>query len=136
MNGIGIAEPVANENFVIRNGSKSVLATYRAGDAAFIRMEKAPAYGIKPRNAEQSFALSALTNPAIKLVTLVGKAGTGKTLLALAAALECRSTYRQILLAPERHITHGDTRPPHFLLSDDDSVLDLLPACLSQLRSE
>jgi PhoH-like ATPase len=94
-----VTEPVPNENFILRNGSKSVLATYRAADRAMVRVEKIVAYGIAPRNAEQSFALKALTNDEIKLVTLVGAAGTGKTLLALAAALECRQRFRQILLA-------------------------------------
>ena len=94
-----IVEPKANENFVLRNGSKSVLVAYRAASRAFVKVNKVAAYGIKPRNAEQSFALGALLHPDIKLVTLMGKAGSGKTLLALAAALECRSTYRQILLA-------------------------------------
>ena len=90
---------MANENFVLRNGSKSVLATYRLAREAYVRVEKLAAYGVKPRNAEQSFALNVLTNNDINLVSMVGKAGTGKTLLALAAALECRSQYRQILLA-------------------------------------
>ena len=94
-----VAEPKANENFILRNGSKSVLVAYRPASRAFVKVNKVSAYGIKPRNAEQSFALSALLNQDIKLVTLMGKAGSGKTLLALAAALECRSTYRQILLA-------------------------------------
>ena len=94
-----LADPKANENFVFRNGSKSVLVTYRPTSHAFAKVNKVSAYGIKPRNAEQSFALCALLNQDIKLVTLMGKAGSGKTLLALAAALECRSTYRQILLA-------------------------------------
>jgi len=56
-------------------------------------------YGIAPRNAEQTFALSALCDPEIPLVSLSGTAGTGKTLLALAAALEQRKRYRQIYLA-------------------------------------
>lgn len=94
-----VAQPLANENFILRNGSKSVLTTYRASDRSFVRVEKHAAYGIKPRNAEQSFALKALLNNDIRLVTLVGKAGTGKTLITLAAALECRQQYRQILLA-------------------------------------
>lgn len=82
-----VENPLPNENFVLRNGSKSVLATYRAGQQSFARVEKAPAYGVVPRNAEQSFALDLLTNDDVKLVTLAGKAGTGKTLLALAAGL-------------------------------------------------
>jgi len=94
-----ISGPLANENFILRNGSKSVLATYRSRPESFVRIEKPTAHGIAPRNAEQSFALAALANHDVSLVTLVGKAGTGKTLLALAAALHCRSAYRQILLA-------------------------------------
>ncbi len=122
LDGIGITNPVANENFVIRNGSKSVLASYSAATPGFLRVEKTTAYGIKPRNAEQSFALGALTNPAIKLVSLVGKAGTGKTLLALAAALECRSTYRQILLA--RPVVPLSNRDLGFLPGDIAAKLD------------
>jgi PhoH-like ATPase len=45
-------------------------------------------WGIKPRNREQHFALDALLDDRIKLVTLMGKAGTGKTLLAMAAGLK------------------------------------------------
>jgi PhoH-like ATPase len=63
------------------------------------RVEKRTAYGIKPKNAEQTFAMHALLNPAVQLVTIQGVAGTGKTLLALAAALEQRSSFRQIFLA-------------------------------------
>ncbi len=56
-------------------------------------------YGIKPRNAEQTFAIHALLNPEVRLVTINGVAGTGKTLIALAAALEQRRNYKQIYLA-------------------------------------
>jgi len=94
-----VSHPIANENFVLRNGSKSVLANYRAAERKLVRVEKTTVYGIRPRNAEQSFAMHVLSNPEVKLVTLAGRAGTGKTLLALAAALESRSQYRQILLA-------------------------------------
>jgi PhoH-like ATPase len=45
-------------------------------------------WGIKPRNREQHFALDALLDDRVKLVTLMGKAGTGKTLLAMAAGLK------------------------------------------------
>ena len=91
-----------NEYLVLRNAKKSALATFIEGDIEneFIikRVNKDSVYGIIPRNAEQSFAVHALLNDNIKLVTISGKAGTGKTLLALAAALETRSNYRQILL--------------------------------------
>ena len=79
-----VPSPVANENFILRNGSKSALASYWAENQTFRRVDKGTAYGIQPRNAEQSFALTALLNDDVKLVTLAGKAGTGKTLLALA----------------------------------------------------
>ena len=82
-----VTHPLANENFIFRSGSKSVLACYVAGSHLFRRVEKTSCYGIMPRNAEQTFALHALTRNDIKLVTLVGKAGTGKTLLALAGAV-------------------------------------------------
>ena len=62
-------------------------------------MEKASNYGIQPRNAEQSFAFEVLNDPDVKLIGLTGKAGTGKTLLALASALKQANVYKQILLA-------------------------------------
>ena len=114
--------PLANENFVLRNGSKSALATFRRADSSFVRVERQHCYGIAPRNSEQSFALKALTDDDIKLVTLSGTAGTGKTLLALAAALECRQRYRQILLA--RPVVPLSNRDLGFLPGDIADKLD------------
>ena len=94
-----IKSPIPNENFILRNEHKSALATYDSMEDQYYKIDKTPAYGITPRNSEQAFALAALINPKIQLVTLSGKAGTGKTLLALAGALECRKQYRQIYLA-------------------------------------
>ena len=99
-----------------------MLATYRATDKVFVRVEKTNTYGISPRNAEQSFALKALLNDDIKLVTLAGTAGTGKTLLALAAALECRQRYRQILLA--RPVVPLGNRDLGYLPGDIEAKLD------------
>jgi PhoH-like ATPase len=117
-----IVNPVANEHFVFQNGSKSVLSRYRAETHCFERIEKLRCYGITPRNAEQSFAFDALADPQIKLVSLAGKAGTGKTLLALAAALHCRSQYRQILLA--RPIVPLSNRDIGYLPGDVSAKLD------------
>jgi PhoH-like ATPase len=117
-----IENPVNNENFIIRNGSKSVLATYSATDHGYRRITTSTCLGITPRNAEQSFALAALTNDNLKLVTLAGRAGCGKTLLALAAALESRDRYRQILLA--RPIVSLSNRDLGFLPGDVDAKLD------------
>ncbi len=89
----------ANQYFVLRNASKSVLAYYNPFAETIARVEKHSAFGIEPRNAEQTFSLDALNNDDIKLVSLTGKAGTGKTLLALASALQQNKNYKQILLA-------------------------------------
>ena len=117
-----VRQPLANENFVLRNGSKSVLATYVPQSNSFVRIDRIAASWISPRNAEQSFAQSALMNDDIKLVTLTGKAGSGKTLFALAAALECRKRYRQILLA--RPAVPLSNRDLGFLPGDIQAKLD------------
>lgn len=92
-------EPIYNHYYILKNGKHSVLTWYNPESGLVERVEKASAYGIRPRNAEQIFALHALMNPAIKLVTLQGVAGTGKTLLALSGALEQKREYRQVYLA-------------------------------------
>lgn len=92
-------KPLANAYMVLKGANSSVLARYDAQNHRYVRVEKQKVYGITPRNAEQAFALDALMNPDIKLIALTGKAGTGKTLLALASALEQRMEYQQILLA-------------------------------------
>lgn len=89
----------ANEFIILRETNKSALATYHAGENKIKLVRKEKVCGIMPRNAEQSFAVHALCNSGVPLVTISGKAGTGKTLLALAAALEQRKNYRQIMLA-------------------------------------
>jgi PhoH-like ATPase len=93
------SEPYNNHYFIIKNHRSSTLAYYNPETKNLDRVEKRHAYGIKPRNAEQTFAMHALFNNNIKLVTIQGVAGTGKTLIALAAALEQRSNFRQIYLA-------------------------------------
>ena len=55
---------------------------------AALRVPREGIMGVRPRNKEQSFAFDLLLDESIRLVTLVGKAGTGKTLLALAAGLK------------------------------------------------
>jgi len=91
--------PIAHENLILRNQRKSALVTFDPFTHTLKRVDKRAVFGITPRNAEQTFALAALLNDDIPLVSLSGKAGTGKTLLALAAALENRRAYRQIYLA-------------------------------------
>jgi len=93
------SEPYNNHYFIIKNHRSSTLAYFNPETKNLDRVEKRHAYGIKPRNAEQTFAMHALFDDHIKLVTIQGVAGTGKTLIALAAALEQRSNFRQIYLA-------------------------------------
>ena len=95
----GINDPIPNHYFILRNNKSSVLTFYNPVLEKIERVEKRPAYKILPRNAEQVFALHAITNKNIKLVTLQGVAGTGKTLLALAGALDQKRNFKQIYLA-------------------------------------
>jgi PhoH-like ATPase len=89
----------ANGYYILNKSSDSVLARYNNKTKQVERVEKTYAYGIKPKNAEQTFAMDALLNDAIKLIALQGVAGTGKTLLALATALEQKNKFDQIILS-------------------------------------
>jgi PhoH-like ATPase len=92
-------ELTGHKFFILKNNGSSALAHYNPVNKLLNRVLKQTTYGIEPRNAEQTFALEALSNPDIQLVSLTGKAGTGKTLLALAAALQQHKRYKQIFLA-------------------------------------
>lgn len=91
--------PFPNQYFILKSDTASALAYYEPYDKLIKRVEKKRVYGITPRNAEQTFSVHALLNESIDLVALTGKAGTGKTLLALASALHQEKKYNQILLA-------------------------------------
>jgi PhoH-like ATPase len=111
-----------NENIIMKDGKKSALGTFDPFTQKIKRVDKVPVYGVIPRNAEQTFALNLLMNPEIQLVSLSGKAGTGKTLLALAAALEKKKQYRQIYLA--RPIVPLSNKDIGFLPGDIKSKLE------------
>ena len=98
-NGILGENKLVNGYYILKNGKSSSLAFYDHAVDQVERIEKEFIYGIKPKNAEQAFAFHALMNPSIKLVAIQGVAGTGKTLLALASALEQAKQYNQIILA-------------------------------------
>lgn len=114
--------PRPNEYYVLRSTNHSALARYNPDSKNIERVERPLASGISPRNSEQSFALNALLDPRIELVTIAGKAGTGKTLLALAAALQQHLVYQQTLLA--RPIIPLGNRDLGFLPGDVKSKLD------------
>jgi PhoH-like ATPase len=100
--------PPPNEFVVLRdqaNPQHSAVAKYSAARQAYVPLIKIPkegVWGIRPRNKEQSFAMDLLLNDEIRLVTIVGKAGTGKTLLAIAAGLQKtmeESVYQKLLVS-------------------------------------
>ncbi len=92
-------KPLANAYYIIKSDKNSILARYNPFTKNIQHVEKRSVSGIKPRNAEQTFAINAMMDPEVKLVSINGVAGTGKTLLAIAAALEQRRDFKQIYLA-------------------------------------
>ena len=96
-------KPEANQLFKLRwegeKDSEVVCARFDEDRDKIVLIRSHSAYGIKPRNDEQKMALDALMNPKVKLVTLTGGAGTGKTLLALAAALEQENDFDHIYIS-------------------------------------
>ena len=91
-------EPKPNQLYKIKGPENTVCARYDADRGRIVLVKNRQAYGIRPRNDEQKLALDACLNPAIQLVSMTGGAGTGKTLLALAAALEQAGDFDQIIL--------------------------------------
>jgi PhoH-like ATPase len=96
---LGTTPAYKNHYYILKSGKKSALAFFNPLNGMVEHVEKRSVYGVKPRNAEQTFAMHALMKPEIRLVTIQGVAGTGKTLIALAASLEQKREYKQIYLA-------------------------------------
>jgi PhoH-like ATPase len=117
----GDTDLVPSKYYILRNASQSALAVTDQEMTALKRVDKIAAYGIKPRNAEQTFAIDALTRTSVPLVTLTGKAGTGKTLLALASAIHVKKHYRQIFLA--RPVVPLSNKDMGYLPGDIESKL-------------
>ena len=96
------SEPRPNQLFKFgwKGSDKDVVcARYDASRGRIVLVKSREAYGIRPRHDEQKFALDACLDPKIQLVSLTGGAGTGKTLLALASALEQERDFDQIILS-------------------------------------
>jgi Predicted ATPase related to phosphate starvation-inducible protein PhoH len=110
-----------NEYMILRGNTKSALAYFDKPSGVFKRIEKHRSYGIEPRNSEQAFSLDALLRKDVQLVALTGKAGTGKTLLALAAALAQEKEYDQILVA--RPVVPLSNKDIGFLPGDVESKI-------------
>ena len=96
---VGPRRPRPNQLYKFAFDGTVVCARFDAPRDRIVLVRTREAYGIRPRNEEQRFALDACLNPGIPLVSLTGGAGTGKTLLALAAALEQEKNFDQIILS-------------------------------------
>ncbi|MDX1683663.1 MAG: PhoH family protein [Saprospiraceae bacterium] len=120
-NGLLKEAKVTNGYYVLNNCTQSVLVRYDGLSDSIKHVEKSYAFGIKPKNAEQTFAMDALLNDHIQLVAIQGVAGTGKTLLALAAALEQKNKFEQIILS--RPIIPLSNRDIGFLPGDAEEKI-------------
>ena len=96
---IATKEPKPNQLYKFNFGGEKVCARYDAHRKEVVLVKTKEASGIRPRNDEQKFAMDACLNPDIPLVSITGGAGTGKTLIALAAAIEQCNDYDQIILS-------------------------------------
>jgi PhoH-like ATPase len=94
-----IKDPIANHYYSFERGEVIALAYFNAASGLLERVNKENAHGIKPRNAEQTFAMHAVMNPNVLLTTIQGVAGTGKTLIALAGAMAQKMNFHQIFMA-------------------------------------
>jgi PhoH-like ATPase len=89
---LDLPDVVANSYVLLKDQadeSHTALTRYRADLSALvpIRARRGPVFGIMPRNLQQTMALDLLLDDSVKLVSLIGTAGTGKTLIAIAAAM-------------------------------------------------
>ena len=118
---IGLTDTKNNQYLIIKSETASVLAYFSSTSQRVEKINKQTCYKITPRNSEQTFALHALLNPEVKLVSLQGVAGTGKTLLALAGALQQKKEFKQIYLA--RPIVPLSNKELGFLPGDINSKI-------------
>jgi len=116
-----ISKIKGNLYLILKSTNSSILCCYDPFSMTIRKVEKLNTYGIFPKNAEQAFAIDALMNPEISLVAISGKAGTGKTLLALAAALQQEDKFDYIYLA--RPIVSLSNKDLGFLPGDVDEKI-------------
>ncbi|MFA5620025.1 MAG: PhoH family protein [Weeksellaceae bacterium] len=111
-----------NANYILQGLKSSSLAYYNPFEQQLERVNKQTVFNIKPRNAEQAFAIHAILKNEIKLVALHGVAGTGKTLIALAAAIAQKRDFKQIYLS--RPIVPLSNKDIGYLPGDIKSKID------------
>lgn len=118
----GKMEVTPNAYYILQGEKSSALAYYNPFARQLERVNKQTTFNIKPKNAEQAFAIHAILQEDIKLVALHGVAGTGKTLIALAAAIAQRRNFKQIYLS--RPIVPLSNRDIGYLPGDIKSKID------------
>jgi len=121
-NDIGLPAKNANHFYILKNKRKNASVFYNNSLKTISSVSTGSIFKIKPKNIEQAFAIHALLDPNIKLVSIQGNAGTGKTLLALASALEQRKNFRQIYVT--RPIVSLSNKDIGFLPGDAKSKTD------------
>lgn len=119
---IGLPAKEGNHFFVLKNKRKTANVFFNHNNQTISLVSTDPIFKIKPKNIEQAFAIHALLDENIKLVSIQGNAGTGKTLLALASALEQRRDFRQIYIT--RPIVSLSNKDIGFLPGDAKSKTD------------
>lgn len=138
-------DAVPNAGVILRAGSQSVLARIGA-DKVLHRIHDTEAFGVRPRSAGQRFALDLLTDTDVGIVSLGGPAGTGKTMLAVAAGLEAvleHKTYQQVVVYRPIYAVGGQElgfMPGDLMAKMEpyrDAILDALEAfCSPTLMDE
>lgn len=118
----GLSEKKGNHFYILKGKRKTSVTYYASETGQLVSIRPKPVFNIFPKNHEQELAIHALLNPEIKLVTIQGKAGTGKTLIAMASALEQRKDYRQIYVT--RPIIPLSNKDIGFLPGDAKSKID------------
>ncbi|QPH40267.1 PhoH family protein [Pedobacter endophyticus] len=118
----GILPRTGNHFYVLKHKRKVANVFYNQSLNTISAVSTDQVFKIKPKNIEQAFAIHALLDPEIKLVSIQGNAGTGKTLLALASALEQRKKFRQIFVT--RPIVSLSNKDIGFLPGDAKSKTD------------
>ncbi|MGN7990274.1 PhoH family protein [Pedobacter sp. 22226] len=119
---LGLPPKNANHFYILKNKRKTANVFYNNSLKTISAVSTDAIFKIKPKNIEQAFAIHALLDPEIKLVSIQGNAGTGKTLLALASALEQRKNFRQIYVT--RPIVSLSNKDIGFLPGDAKSKTD------------
>ncbi|QDW25064.1 PhoH family protein [Pedobacter sp. KBS0701] len=119
---LGLPPKNANHFYILKNKRKTANVFYNNSLKTISTVSTDAIFKIKPKNIEQAFAIHALLDPEIKLVSIQGNAGTGKTLLALASALEQRKNFRQIYVT--RPIVSLSNKDIGFLPGDAKSKTD------------